>query len=218
MKDRSIDPCCGFGRIPTAARAAGLEAYGMDLIDRGFEYLAVCDFLQSDIRADNYVMNPPFELADQFALRALRLASRKVAMVYPTRRLNAAGQWLRKTPLYRTWYLTPRPSMPPGFVVKDMEAKGQKPSGGKQDFCILVWLIGFDGDATIRWLHRDGKPRSSVMTKLKARPSSRSPTASASRVGSMWGLGATFVLMQIRIDPRETNSVDLRPIISSQAA
>lgn len=28
----------------------------------------------------------------------------------------------------------------------------------------------------------------------------------------------TFVLMQIKIEPRETNSVDLRPLISSQAA
>lgn len=150
-----VDPCCGFGRIPIAARAVGHESYGMDLIDRGFDYLSVCNFLTSDIRADNYVFNPPFELGDQFALHALRLVSRKVAMIFPTRRLNAC-HWIKGTPLYRIYYLTPRPSMPPGEVAKAHELKGTNPTGGKQDFCILVWLKGFEGEPSVRWLHRDG--------------------------------------------------------------
>lgn len=149
-----MDPCCGFGQIPKAGRQFGLEIYGCDLIDRGFEYVSVCDFLTSDIRAGNYVFNPPFELAEQFAKQALKLAARKVAMIFPTARLNAA-RWIPATPLYRVYYLTPRPSMPPGHVFRELEAKGRNPSGGTADYCILVWLIGYEGEPTIRWLHRD---------------------------------------------------------------
>jgi len=151
---RIVDPCCGFGRIVTAARRAGYESDGFDLIDRGFDYYNVADFLTSGHRADNFAFNPPFELGDKFALHALKLAERKVAMIYPTRRLNAA-HWILGTPLYRIWYLTPRPSMPPGHVAREYERKNRVPTGGKQDFCILVWLKGFEGEPTVRWLRRD---------------------------------------------------------------
>lgn len=154
-----LDPCCGSGRIVEAAREAGFHARGCDIVDRGFSYYAVCDFLKSDMRADNVVMNQPFDQSEAFARRAVRLAGRKVAMIMPTRRLNAAGSWIKELPLYRLWYLTPRPSMPPGPIALDYEARGKEPSGGKQDFCWLVFLKGFDGRAEARWLHRDGGKR-----------------------------------------------------------
>ena len=75
----------------------------------------------------------------------------KVAMVFPTARLNAA-HWLRGTPLVRILLMTPRPSMPPGHTI----AAGEKPGGGKMDFCWLVWSVGFSGDASVKWLRRDG--------------------------------------------------------------
>jgi hypothetical protein len=150
-----LDPCAGSGRIVESARAAGYVARGCDVVDRGFDYYAVCDFLTSGITADNIVMNQPFDLSEAFARQAMRRASRKVAMIMPTRRLNAAGAWIKELPLYRLWYLTPRPSMPPGSLALDYEAKGKEPSGGKQDFCWLVFLKGYDGKAEVRWLHRD---------------------------------------------------------------
>jgi hypothetical protein len=138
-----------------SARASGYEARGCDIVDRGFDYYTVCDFLTSGITADNVVMNQPFDLSEAFARQAMRRASRKVAMIMPTRRLNAAGSWIKELPLYRLWYLTPRPSMPPGSVALDYEAKGKESSGGKQDFAWLVFLKGYDGKAEVRWLHRD---------------------------------------------------------------
>lgn len=150
------DPCCGFGRVVEAAHAAGLAATGWDLIDRGMPGLSgIRDFLKSDMQADNRMFNPPFSLGREFALHALKLTRFKVAMIFPVRRLAAAGAWIEKTPHYRTLYLTPRPSMPPGELARAYEAKGKEPSGGKQDFCILVWLKGFDGRPTEGWLRRD---------------------------------------------------------------
>lgn len=144
------DPCCGFGTIVKSAWSCGASATGADLVDRGFERGGVQDFFDCDQVLDCIVCNPPFNIASHFALHAIKLAQRKVAIIFPTARLNAA-HWLKGTPLRRVWMLSPRPSMPPGYVI----AAGGKPQGGKSDFCWLVWERGYQGAAEIRWLYRD---------------------------------------------------------------
>jgi len=148
------DPCCGFGRICTSAMKAGLYAIGTDILDRGFgDFAGVHNFLlMEQFRSPNIVCNPPFNIAAQFALHALaHKGTQKVAMIFPTARLNAA-HWLRETPLARVWLMTPRPSMPPGHTI----TAGEKPGGGKTDFCWLVWTKGRIGPPDLRWLWRDG--------------------------------------------------------------
>jgi hypothetical protein len=150
-----FDPCCGFGHIVESARAAGLPAYGSDLVDRGYAETTIGDFLLSgSTKHDNIVMNPPFDKSREFIERALCLGLEKVASIYPTRRLNAAS-WLAETTLKTIWLITPRPSMPPGSVYRLYEAAKMRPSGGTMDFCWLVFERGFVGDPTINWLHRD---------------------------------------------------------------
>ncbi len=146
------DPCCGFGRIPDSAKKAGLYAIGTDIVDRGYrEFVGSFDFLSLDkLYAENIVCNPPFMIAGRFAQHALSLGAQKVAMVFPTARLNAA-HWIQGTPLARVWLMTPRPSMPPGHRI----TAGEKPKGGKADFCWLVWSRGRLGPADLRWLRRD---------------------------------------------------------------
>ena len=148
------DPCCGFGRIVDSARTAGLVAYGTDIVDRGYRHLTQQeDFFKRNTAPlmRNIVCNPPFNVAPLFALHALALDGiEKVAMIFPTARLNAA-HWLQGTPLARVWLMTPRPSMPPGHTI----TAGEKPGGGKMDFCWLVWAKGYFGDPHLRWLRRD---------------------------------------------------------------
>jgi hypothetical protein len=145
------DPCCGLGTIPEAARRAGLTASASDLVDRGYGRARIEDFFGSTERQDNIVCNPPFKVASQFVLHGLTLTSRKIAIIFPIARLNAA-HWTAETPLWRVWLLSPRPSMPPGHVI----AAGRKPGGGKVDFCWLVFERGHQGPVELRWLHRDG--------------------------------------------------------------
>lgn len=150
------DPCCGFGRIPDSATAYGHKhVYASDIVDRGYSGLSeVENFLLCNDQqaAPNIVCNPPFDIFKEFALHALSLRStEKVAMIWLVRTLPAA-RWLKQTPLARIWLLTPRPSMPPGHVI----AAGEKPGGGKQDFCWLVWDKKHGGTPCIDWLHRDG--------------------------------------------------------------
>ncbi len=149
------DPCCGFGTIVQSAWSHGYSATGADIVDRGFvppkfKQGAIQDFFACDQLLDCIVCNPPFNIAPQFAQHALGLAIRKVGMIFPVARLNAA-HWIQGTPLRRVWLLSPRPSMPPGHVI----AAGGKPGGGKMDFCWLVWQRGYTGSAELRWLHRD---------------------------------------------------------------
>lgn len=146
------DPACGFGRIPNAAVAAGYEdVRGSDIAERGYarQHHAI-DFFRFATGCENIISNPPFDVFQTFTTHALSLASRKVAMIWLVRTLPAA-RWLQDTPLARILLLTPRPSMPPGHVI----AAGEKPGGGKQDFCWLVWDKSYSGKPTIEWLHRD---------------------------------------------------------------
>ena len=145
------DPCCGFGTIVIEALKEGKHAYGSDLVDRGWDSTRTpFNFLDCVDRHDNIVCNPPFNIAREFGLQALKVARRKVALIFPTARLNAA-HWLHVTPLKSIWLMTPRPSMPPGHVIK----AGGKPGGGKMDYCWLIFEHGFSGIPEMRWLKRD---------------------------------------------------------------
>lgn len=149
FKGGIYDPACGFGNIVISAMRLGLRSYGSDLVFRGWDSTPQ-DFLLHHDRHDNFVTNPPFDIIREFTEHALSLARRKVAIIIPTSRLNAA-HWLRKAPLRRIWLLTPRPSMPPGHVIKD----GGKITGGKTDYAWAVMEKGYKGEPEIKWLHRD---------------------------------------------------------------
>lgn len=153
------DPCCGFGRIPDSAKAAGYGALAGDIVDRGYPGTSIDDFLTFKSGGlYNIVCNPPFDIFKEFALHALASEAPKVAMIWLVRTLPAA-RWLQDTPLVRIHLLTPRPSMPPGHTI----AAGEKPGGGKQDFCWLVWENPKPVTASfpaLRWLHRDGPSQS----------------------------------------------------------
>ena len=134
-----FDPAAGRGRILQSAAAAGYTAVGADIVDR----------------LDRKALGPV-----AFCERALEIATFKVAMLVPLRRLPAA-RWLEHLPLETVWLLTPRPSMPPGSYI----AAGHKPGGGSQDFCWLVFRKGlFAWTPRLRWLHRDSETTTTITT------------------------------------------------------
>jgi hypothetical protein len=146
-----LDGCCGFGRIPEAAQAAGYRTLAADIVDRGFPGCVIQDFLERRSMPASGVTNPPFNGAAAIASHAFKIGAQKFALLFPVARLNAA-HWLRGLPLKRIWLLTPRPSMPPGSYI----AAGHKPQGGRVDFAWLIFERGFNGRAETAWLHRDG--------------------------------------------------------------
>jgi hypothetical protein len=154
-----FDPACGWGRILKSAAATGYTVFGADIVDRldremlGRIPFATGDFLERRPvpAVSAIVCNPPFDHIDAFCERALEIATFKVAILVPLRRLPDA-HWLARLPLETTWLLTPRPSVPPGTYI----TAGHKPGGGSQDFCWLVFRKRlFAWTPRLRWLHRD---------------------------------------------------------------
>jgi hypothetical protein len=168
------DPFCGWGRTLNAAYRQGfVQLIGADIVDRGaadnvpgLRFREV-DFFDNKIfdwfrNCGTIVANPPFgkrdnpEQLERIARRCLELAKRKVCLIFPTKRLNFAGAWLERTPLRRIWYMTPRPTMPPGWFLRKLIKQGKRPRSGLEDFCWLVWEHGYMGRPEARWLYRDG--------------------------------------------------------------
>jgi hypothetical protein len=146
-----LDPCCGWGRIVIAARTHGHQADGADIVNRGFPDTLIENFLSRERPTPNIVVNPPFgRMVRPFVEQAVRISQRKAALIFPVARLNAAT-WLEELPLARVWRMTPRPSMPPGSYI----AAGNKPKGGRVDFCWLVFDHLHRGWPSIRRLRRD---------------------------------------------------------------
>jgi len=145
------DPAAGSGQIVRSARLAGLKVTQADIAPIRRTAHSI-DFFADETERDNVISNPPYGRLREFAEHALAHTRKRVALLVPLARLNAAGAWLRSTPLRRVWLLTPRPSIPPHSVI----LAGEKPQGGRVDFCWLVWEQGFAGAPELRWLHRDG--------------------------------------------------------------
>ena len=108
-----LDPCTGTGRVADSAKAAGYTTViAADIVNRGYPGAEIQNFLERTSVPPSVVGNPPFNAVEAFATHALDLGARKVALIFPTARLNAA-RWLQDLPLRKILLLTPRPSMPP---------------------------------------------------------------------------------------------------------
>lgn len=92
------DPCCGEGHMVRPLTECCAAVYGSDVHDYGRGY-AVHDFLQPYVPAgrpelaDWLVFNPPFLLAEQFVVQALRMATCGVAAFVRTAFLESETRW-----------------------------------------------------------------------------------------------------------------------------
>jgi hypothetical protein len=158
------DPACGFGTIACEIERAGYRVLASDVVmrprPRSIPYSGGFGFFSRDFlngygerlseRPRSIICNPPFDHVEEFCRRACEIATHKVAMISPLRRLPAA-HWLQELPLETIYLLTPRPSMPPGEYIM----AGNTPGGGSQDFVWLVFNKQRRGAPKMRFLHRD---------------------------------------------------------------
>ena len=163
FEGRTWDPACGQGNVIKAMRARRLKAWGTDKVDRSDRaiwFLGEHDFLEQDppFRPENIVCNPPSfrEVGTEAFLRkAVAIASSTVA-IYANARFLFGGARARglfhELPPTKIWYITPRPSCPPG----DYIVAGGEPKGGKGDYVWLVYRKGQPREPD-GWIVRPGK-------------------------------------------------------------
>ncbi len=142
---RVIDPCCGSGNIPIQLRAAGVDAAGSDLIDRGYGRGGV-DFFTHGTPCDSIVSNPPYNRAQEFVETALGLTTDRVCVLLRLAFLEGQKRrsWHMDTPLARVWVSSRRMSMPPGGT--DIPA-----TGGTIAYAWLVYEHDHTGQPQLGW-------------------------------------------------------------------
>jgi hypothetical protein len=156
------DPSCGQGNIVRTLIDHGYHASGSDLVDRAGSpgwFRGKADFLGNEaIYAENIMMNPPFykaKGAESFIRKALSVATGKVAVFVDIKFLAGGGRangLYREKPPNRVWIITPRPSCPPGEVLK----AGGKAEGGTADWVWLIWDMTAPASGTaINWLRSE---------------------------------------------------------------
>ncbi len=148
------EPACGDGDMAKVLSEAGLNVFSSDLYDREFGASDI-DFLKSNLVFDNIITNPPYNLAGEFVLHALRQAEKKVAFLLRLAFLEGAARQkniFQKTPLVRVWVFSERVTFYP---------KGEeRSSGGTTAYAWFVWEHGHIGSPEIKWISLGRKPGS----------------------------------------------------------
>lgn len=163
FKDLAIlDPACGQGNIVTTCRAAGLDAWGTDIRERieprAPWFLGRRDFLIDGLGvlgSEAIITNPPYghaKTAEAFIRRALATPSvRKTAMFVNAKFLFGAGRargLFKDHPPSRVWPVSPRPSCPPGALLRDGLIKA---TGGVENYVWMVWDHDAPAGTTFHW-------------------------------------------------------------------
>lgn len=150
------DPCCGMGNTLLAAHDRGFITYGSDLVENvaysnfgsGAPMIfASGDFLETAAAPApcSIICNPPYSyvkgVAEAFARHALRLSSRRVCILMPSKWLasQVRYQLFADHPPQAVLHLCQRPSMPPGDLIAAMGKRAF--SGGMTDYCWIVWDV-----------------------------------------------------------------------------
>ena len=144
------EPACGDGAIARVLTAAGYEVTATDLHDRGYGE-AGADFLKSRPQREtlSIVTNPPFNLADDFALHALGTGAPYVAMFQRLAWLEGAKRydrlWGPRSPS-RVWVFSSRQTLWRG------DDPGKKDKGGAIAFAWFVWVRSAPPGPRLGWL------------------------------------------------------------------
>ena len=137
FKDAVWEPACGEGHIVRVLKSHGHVVFGSDLYPKKKAQLPV-DFLDAvkPAMVHSIVTNPPFRLARQFVLQAIRLGISKHAWLLRLQFAEGAKRWqelFSKTPPARVWVFSSRVQINANYVGN---------SGGEICWAWWVWERG----------------------------------------------------------------------------
>lgn len=143
------EPAAGEGIMADVLQEYFGSVYGTDIHDYGVEY-DVLDFLSPvDTPSFDYIItNPPFRLAADFALTALRWANRGVCLL-------TRSAWLEGGGRYNTLFGRTPPTIVALFSERVAMVKGRwdPKASSATSYAWVVWLKSIpDGPTTLKWI------------------------------------------------------------------
>jgi hypothetical protein len=142
IPQRIWEPAAGAGAIVLPLRATGRTVLASDIADYGLPGCRIVDYLSAPKMPTAWVhgvvTNPPYKLAQRFAMRAISEVPYVAFLVRTNFLMDAErrGRWLDRTEPTRIYYLLPRLPM-----MHHKEWTGKK-STSNTPFTWVVWQQG----------------------------------------------------------------------------
>lgn len=146
-----LEPACGEGHIAKLLTEGSVIA--SDLIERGYGHGGI-DFLTNDFfvrKIETIITNPPFNLFQEFAERALKIANSKVILFGKLQALEGKKRatFMQNSPLKIVYVFKSRQN--PLRNGSPVDENG-KPWASTMAFAWFVWEKGYIGDPVIKWI------------------------------------------------------------------
>jgi hypothetical protein len=143
-----LEPACGRGHMSAALAEYFDDVISSDIADYG--YGSVVGFLESTYEADSFdwvITNPPFNLAEDFIIRSMKIARRGVAMLTRTVFIESVGRYMRL-------FKASRPSQVAQFVerVPMVEGRLDRKASTATGYAWLVWEKNRPGSCELVWI------------------------------------------------------------------
>jgi hypothetical protein len=141
--DGDIWECaCGDGAISNVLLKHGYRVFSSDLVDRGFGTINH-DFLTSQLKSDNIITNPPFNLSLEFALKALQCVKKKAVFFHKLVFLESKKRYNKLFKLNKLEKVL--------IMSGRLAFKGYQ-SGGLMCFAWFIFDVNYNGKPTIDWI------------------------------------------------------------------
>jgi len=157
------EPCVGQGHIAEVIKEYFPHAtvVGSDLVDRGYPNTIVADFVNRSLFDDGgeiptttdwIITNPPYKYAREFIDRSLSIATKGVAMFLKIQFLEGQSRkaWFKKNPPKYVYVFSARQQPMRDGLEKNPDTG--KEWSNTMCFAWFVWIKGFSGEPTIRWI------------------------------------------------------------------
>lgn len=153
----ALEPACGQGHISKLIDDSSLVS--TDLVERGYGFAPI-DFLADydkweeifpDYVFQTVITNPPFNLFQEFAEKALKIAQKKVILFGKIQALEGQKRatFMENSPLKTVYVFKKR--INPMRNGSPVDENG-KPWASTMAFAWYVWEIGYTGDPIIKWI------------------------------------------------------------------
>ena len=142
-----LEPCCGEGHISKELEKHGYNVTSSDLIDRGFG--TTKDLFSYEHWSGDIITNPPYKNAVKYVKHCLDIVNdgAKVAIFLKITFLESKErfEFFKKYPPKYVYVYSSR-------RLCSMNGEFEKYKATAICYCWFVWVKGFKGEPTIRWI------------------------------------------------------------------